>query len=407
MDARAPYPETQRLWGQADLQRGPFQTPEERAQLRAAVYQDISATMNRSFSRWGTRGQTAQPLEQDVSPFPRWWGSRGLASLLVEEASEVLAVLERKYQALQRKLCEEMLRGHFGQQLWTSLAQHTKEEKLLEMMALVELALPEGSLLPISSLPGAGHRISSGVPPACADFDMGHCRRSAPEQTAGRALLQLRQRRQAEAAALLAQSHLLEGRNPETSRQLLRLHAQAELVQKEATLQGALLAVELLTGERFWDSQPSAPEACHRELAELRLAAGQRAGLARQQAKMVSRRSMKQVVLDQLLLLQERDRSSLIKTLMVLVEPEAAHGQARHSMEPTHLGEGRTGFFADSASSYLVLLVTFGALEKPQRPGLFSSASILVWTGKDVWAQGSLGDPQFSPVRLSCISEKV
>ncbi|XP_029142542.1 interferon-induced protein with tetratricopeptide repeats 5-like, partial [Protobothrops mucrosquamatus] len=39
MEARPPQPEARGLLGDGDLQCGPFQTPEERAQLRAAVYQ--------------------------------------------------------------------------------------------------------------------------------------------------------------------------------------------------------------------------------------------------------------------------------------------------------------------------------------------------------------------------------
>ncbi|CAI5786619.1 Hypothetical predicted protein [Podarcis lilfordi] len=306
-----------------------------RTELRRSCFSEQGASGRASspLYRWGIRRWDEQPLER--------WDSGGLSTLLAEEASGVLAALERKYRVLQRKLCAEMLQAHYGHPVWTSLSQAAKEDKISELETLVDFGLREGSILPLSSLPGAQHEVRSGAPKA-GDTNGGPLDPSATEGTAAHALLQLRRRRQAETAALLTHRHLQGGSNPETSRQLLHLHAQTELVHQEASFPAALLAIELFLGERFWDSQPIEPGARHLELARLRLAAGSGPASAWQEAKPAPGRLMAQVLLDRLLLQQQRDRSCLIQILLALAEPEGAQERGRGRKQPTSLGAERS-----------------------------------------------------------------
>ncbi|XP_053262585.1 uncharacterized protein LOC128422518 [Podarcis raffonei] len=175
-----------------------------RTELRRSCFSEQGASGRASspLYRWGIRRWDEQPLER--------WDSGGLSTLLAEEASGVLAALERKYRVLQRKLCAEMLQAHYGHPVWTSLSQTAKEDKLSELETLVDFGLREGSILPLSSLPGAQHEVRSGAPKA-GDTNGRPLDPSATEGTAAHALLQLRRRRQAETAALLTHRHLQGG----------------------------------------------------------------------------------------------------------------------------------------------------------------------------------------------------
>ncbi|KAJ6651538.1 hypothetical protein lerEdw1_020873 [Lerista edwardsae] len=276
--------------------------------------QGTSARVSTPLYQWGMKSRVEQLLER--------WDSGGLATLLGEEPSGVLTALERKYWVLQRKLCAEMLQVHYGQPAWALLPQNVKEDKLSELEALVDMGLRAGSILPLSSLPGAQHVIRSRAQTLKREANGGHAGLPAVEETAAQALQELRHRKQAETAATLAQRHLLIGSKPEASRRLLQLHAQTELVQQEASFQAALLAIELSLAERFWDSQSIVLEACHQELAQLRLAAGHGLEPAWRETKTVPGRSMMQVLLDRLLLQQERDRACLVQSLLTLAAPE-------------------------------------------------------------------------------------
>ncbi|KAL8222555.1 UNVERIFIED_CONTAM: hypothetical protein K2H54_077423, partial [Gekko kuhli] len=286
---------------------------ESRVGRRRALHRErgTSARSSTSLYQWGVRSRTEQPLER--------WDSGGLSTLLGEEPSGVLAALERKYRVLQRKLCAEMLQAHYGQSVWASLPQNMKEDKLSELELLVDCGLRKGSILSLACLPGARLSIRPGMQVHDEGEGSVQCvSPSATEGIAAQALEELRRRKQAETAALLAQQHLLVGSNPEASRRLLHLHAQTALVQQEASFQAALFITELFQGERFWDSQPVVPEACHQELAQLRLAVGHGSEPAWREAKTVPGRSMAQVLLDRLLLQHERDRASLVQILQIL-----------------------------------------------------------------------------------------
>ncbi|XP_053112233.1 uncharacterized protein LOC128327461 [Hemicordylus capensis] len=167
----------------------------------------------------------------------------------------------------------------------------------------------------------------------------------AAEGTAAQALQELRHRRQLETAATLSRRHLLVDSNPEASRRLLQLHAQTELVQQEATFQAALLVIELTTlGDRSWDPKSTVPEACHQELAQLRLAEGPGTEPAWRETKsVVPGRSMVQVLLDRLLLQQERNRACLVQILLTLAPPDTIRERGLGRKQPVPLGAGCGG----------------------------------------------------------------
>ncbi|XP_077196551.1 uncharacterized protein LOC143838692 isoform X2 [Paroedura picta] len=284
-----------------------------------------------SLYRWGARSRTEQPLER--------WDSGGLATLLGEEPSRVLAAVERKYRVLQQKLCAEMLQAHYGPSAWASLPQNVKEDKLSELELLVDCGLRKGSVLSLACLPGARLNVRSRGQEHEDERSMQCVSPSAMEGTAAQALQELRHRKQAETAALLAQQHLLVGSTPEASRRLLHLHAQVVLVQQEASFQAALLIPELFQGESFWDSQPIVPEACHQELAQLRLA-GHGSEPAWREARMMPGRSMAQVLLDRLLLQHERDRACLVRMLQALAGTETAHETGQEGKQLVLPGAG-------------------------------------------------------------------
>uniref|UniRef100_A0ACB8FLR6 Uncharacterized protein n=1 Tax=Sphaerodactylus townsendi TaxID=933632 RepID=A0ACB8FLR6_9SAUR len=280
---------------------------------------------------------------EDEPSIKSWWESGVPATLLGEEPSGVLAALERKYRVLQRKLCAEMLQAHYGPPSWASLPQNVKEDKLSELELLVDCGLRKGSVLSLACLPGARLSVRSVVQAFESEESVQCNNPTGTEGTAAQALEELRRRRQVETAAVLAQQHLLAGSNPEASRRLLYLHAQIVLVQQEASFQAAVLITELFQGESFWDSKPIVPEACHQELAKLRLAAGRGSEPAWQEAKMMPGRSMTQVLLDRLLLQHERDRACLVHVLLTLAGAETAEEHTPGGQQLSLPGAGTEG----------------------------------------------------------------
>uniref|UniRef100_A0ABM5GLH1 Uncharacterized protein isoform X2 n=1 Tax=Pogona vitticeps TaxID=103695 RepID=A0ABM5GLH1_9SAUR len=321
------------------LSRGPPLPPDGAGtHSRRSYYsgQGAGSQVSTPLPLWGARRQTEPLLER--------WDPGGFATPLGEQFSGTVAALERKYRVLRRRLCAEMLQAHYGQAAWDSLSPNEKEDKLSELAMLVDFSLREGSLLSLNSLPGALHPLRSGTQtfegdPAVAPHDC----LATEEGTAAHALQLLQGKRQAEVASLMTQRRLLVGSNLEMSRRLLHLHAQAELIQKEASFSAALLVLELLTGERFWDSQPATPEACHQELAGLRLTTGRRPKAAWRETETAPGRSMTQVLLDRLLLQQERDRSTLVHLLWTLTDPEITRERGHDETPLSPLGAGVQG----------------------------------------------------------------
>ncbi|XP_067324622.1 golgin subfamily B member 1-like [Anolis sagrei] len=266
------------------------------------------------------------------------WDLRGLATPCNVEPSGMVAALERKYRVLQRKLCTEMLTAHYGQAAWASLPYNVKEEKISELEMLVDFALREGSILSLHTLPGAQHIVRSGPQAAQSDLAAGPLDPLAIKGTASHALQQLQRKKVAEMASLDTQQHFLAGSsNSEISHRLLHLHAQTGLVQQEVSFQAALLVLELFTGERFWESEPVAPEDCHWELARLRLTAGRGSEQAWHPCEAAHGRSMTQVLLDRLLIQQERDRNALVQILLNLEKKENIQGQSHGEEQQSHL----------------------------------------------------------------------
>ncbi|KAM3609979.1 uncharacterized protein V6R79_023406 [Siganus canaliculatus] len=254
----------------------------------------------------GVQSIVQPPLKHGQSPGFKGqaWGCATL--------SDVLGLLEVKYDVVTHLLYLEMLQEHHTQSIWEAMLpwQQQKEEEVLEDLA--GEALESGDMLRLAELPGAFriYRIClTESPRSSAAFREQAC-------SAVSLLYELQAFCQKEMDALTDLGERLEG----DSLTLLCLYVSLATLraQREKMSYSALLAAR-----QSWETWPHVESPCRADLAAMMLHAED----AEQQKEFISVSPQQQTVLQLLVLTQEQERKHLVKllhglSLKDLQEPE-------------------------------------------------------------------------------------
>ncbi|XP_047189309.1 uncharacterized protein LOC118314885 [Scophthalmus maximus] len=208
--------------------------------------------------------------------------------------SDVLLLVDVKYDVMTHMLYSEMLQEHHTQSVWETMLpwQQLKEEEGLEDFA--EEALESGDMLRLAELPGA-FRIYR----ACVGASIGSCREQS--WSAVSFLYELHTSRQQERDKLTVLGERLDGE----SLKLLCLHIRLATLraQREKLSYRALLAAR-----QSWETWPHVSSPRRAERASLWLRGGEE-----EQSEDLISASPQQAVLQLLVLTQEQERRHLVK----------------------------------------------------------------------------------------------
>ncbi|KAM4618266.1 uncharacterized protein ACJ7VT_007672 [Polymixia lowei] len=218
--------------------------------------------------------------------------------------SDLLLLVEVKYDVVTHMLYTEMLQEHYGLTVWDTLLPWQQNQEEEELEDLAEEALDSGDLLRLAELPGAFriYRVCEGV-----SF------KGSPESgepswfwSAITLLSEVHACRQQERDTLTALSKRLDR---ETLRLIcLYIRLATFRAQRETMSYGALLAAR-----QFWETWPCISSPCKKEKAALWQQGEEKEG--KEKELLISVSPQQQAVLQRLVLCQVQERKYLLRLL--------------------------------------------------------------------------------------------
>ncbi|CAJ1056774.1 uncharacterized protein LOC117814889 isoform X1 [Xyrichtys novacula] len=240
--------------------------------------------------------------------------------------SDVLLLVEVKYDVVTHLLYTEMLQEHFTPSIWGTLMPWQQQQEEEELEYLAEKALESGDMLSLAELPGAFRIYRTDMGPSFTS----HSETRAASWSAVSFLHELKTLRQQEKDSLVVLGQRLDREDL----RLVCLYIRLAILkaQRESVSYNAFLAAQ-----HSWEAWPHVRSPCRAEQAALWLHSGEE-----EQKENFIPASPQQAVLQLLVLTQEQERKHLIKLIQGvsrgdLQEPGCTIPHKGESVEQTAL----------------------------------------------------------------------